>query len=575
MTDFAIVYFNEAYSKKNKQVMGRQAAGAGFLRAVANARPKRLWCHTSSPAIAKQCAQALGAFGAQDTQVQWVNTLDPRGLSEPGLVYRPDPLITPDAWRRLTHVRPRSYSICGVTHTTATHRAMEELASIPAAPLEEWDAIICTSVAVRDSVRSILENQIEYLRERLGATRLGLPQLPMIPLGVHCSDFAIAAERRQAVRAELGIAPGEVVVLFLGRLSYLDKAHPLPMYLALEACAKEAQVTLIEAGWFANDETQKAFKEDAKTLSPSVRHLYLNATVPEQSQQAWATADIFTSLSDNIQETFGLTPLEAMAAGLPVVVSDWNGYKDTVRHGVDGFRIPTLSMPPGTGQALAELYGLREYGGYNYHTYSGAASQLVAVDVAAATAAYRRLILDPDLRRTMGESGRERARTAFDWSVIFRRYMMLWEELAERRRAGPTLYPPLNRRVRPERPDPFTMFASYPSAAIGEATPLRRAGGASLQTAVARRELQTTRFAQQISPSPKLIGEILEKLGDAPDGSWTTFGRLIQAWAPDVRRPLFSAVVWLAKIGMIEFKLPDQAAVSPSHQDGSLVRPPG
>jgi glycogen synthase len=50
-------------------------------------------------------------------------------------------------------------------------------------------------------------------------------------------------------------------------------------------------------------------------------------------------------MSDNIQETFGLTPLEAMAAGLPVIVGDWDGYKDTVRDGVDGFRIPSL-MPP-------------------------------------------------------------------------------------------------------------------------------------------------------------------------------------------------------------------------------------
>ena len=40
------------------------------------------------------------------------------------------------------------------------------------------------------------------------------------------------------------------------------------------------------------------------------------------------------SLADNIQETFGLTPVEAMAAGLPCVMSDWDGYRDTVRDGV-------------------------------------------------------------------------------------------------------------------------------------------------------------------------------------------------------------------------------------------------
>ena len=47
--------------------------------------------------------------------------------------------------------------------------------------------------------------------------------------------------------------------------------------------------------------------------------------------ELWAAADVFLSLVDNIQETFGITPLEAMAAGLPVVASDWDGYRYTMR----------------------------------------------------------------------------------------------------------------------------------------------------------------------------------------------------------------------------------------------------
>ena len=46
---------------------------------------------------------------------------------------------------------------------------------------------------------------------------------------------------------------------------------------------------------------------------------------------------MFCSLPDSVEETFGIVPIEAMAAGLPVVVSDWDGYKDTVRDNVDGF----------------------------------------------------------------------------------------------------------------------------------------------------------------------------------------------------------------------------------------------
>ena len=60
-----------------------------------------------------------------------------------------------------------------------------------------------------------------------------------------------------------------------------------------------------------------------------------------------AASDLFVSPVDNVQETFGLTPIEAMAAGLPSVVSDWDGYRDTVQHVEHGFRIPTLAPPAG------------------------------------------------------------------------------------------------------------------------------------------------------------------------------------------------------------------------------------
>ena len=42
----------------------------------------------------------------------------------------------------------------------------------------------------------------------------------------------------------------------------------------------------------------------------------------------------------SVQDGFGLVVLEAMAAGLPVIVSDHVGAKDCVREGVDGFVVP-------------------------------------------------------------------------------------------------------------------------------------------------------------------------------------------------------------------------------------------
>ena len=50
--------------------------------------------------------------------------------------------------------------------------------------------------------------------------------------------------------------------------------------------------------------------------------IFLDGREPEIRINIWSAADIFISLSDNIQETFGLTPIEAMANGLPAIVSD-------------------------------------------------------------------------------------------------------------------------------------------------------------------------------------------------------------------------------------------------------------
>lgn len=62
----------------------------------------------------------------------------------------------------------------------------------------------------------------------------------------------------------------------------------------------------------------------------------------------WKVADGFTSLSDNIQETFGLVVVEAMASGLPVVASDWNGYRDLVVPGETGWLVPTCMVRDAT-----------------------------------------------------------------------------------------------------------------------------------------------------------------------------------------------------------------------------------
>lgn len=165
----------------------------------------------------------------------------------------------------------------------------------------------------------------------------------MIPLGVDCGSFAaseLSARARKRLRSEIGLGVEDIAVLFMGRLSYHAKAHPLPMYLGLEAAARAAgkKICLIQAGWFANKHIESEFVGGAREFCPSVKAVFLDGRKPEIRRDVWFAADIFVSLPDNIQETFGITPIEAMAAGLPAVVTDWDGYRDTVEEGITGYR---------------------------------------------------------------------------------------------------------------------------------------------------------------------------------------------------------------------------------------------
>jgi hypothetical protein len=66
-------------------------------------------------------------------------------------------------------------------------------------------------------------------------------QLPVIPLGIHVNEVSKIQDRsflRKKFRERLQIKDNDFVVLFHGRLSYYEKTHPVPMFLALEKAAK-------------------------------------------------------------------------------------------------------------------------------------------------------------------------------------------------------------------------------------------------------------------------------------------------------------------------------------------------
>ncbi|MGH8853840.1 MAG: glycosyltransferase family 4 protein, partial [Telluria sp.] len=407
-----------------------------------------------------------------------------------------------------------------------------------------WDAIICTSRVVRDSVRVLVEEQADYLRTRLAAQRFELPQLPLIPLGVHTASLRPDAARRRLARARMGIGAGDVAFLYLGRLTVHAKSHPQQMFSALERAEKGGRrVHLIIAGWYAGEAMEAAFREAAALLCPSVRLVELDGRNHDNQLDAWAAADVFTSLADNVQETFGLAPIEAMAAGLPCVVSDWNGYRDTVRDGIDGYRIPTVMPGPGAGLDLALRY---DDGVDSFDMYCGHASQAVAVDGALLAQAYGRLVCDASLRRRLGAQARRRAQAEFDWGVIFRCYRALWDELSERRRTDPVLAPALPARA-PDRPDPFKLFAAYPTRPLTAASLVELTPDASLALVNQYRELAINRFAAASLPSLEDFGQLFGAIGPRP----VEVEELIDTFGPCDRPTLLRGLAWLCKMDLL------------------------
>lgn len=467
MTNAAIYYQPEGFSTDVPTIMGRQSAGEGFLKAFMRySSENTLYCYACNQQALNNFVDRKNDWGAHAKNVSFIPYAAPWGLLQPGALFFPGPNISRQAWLR-RRLGQRGFSITGVTHTLSSEAAMQSVCDLITAPVQSWDAVICTSTVAQKTMKHILENYSSYLKDRLGAAHpICNLQLPLIPLGVDCEAYA-QTEHSNAFRAnwrlKLGIGENDIAVLFVGRLSAHAKANPHPMYVALERSTKETgrKIHLIQAGWFANKFIDQSFKDSAGKLAPSVIHHFLDSRQSSIHREIWFSADIFCSLSDNIQETFGLTPIEALAAGLPLVVSDWNGYKDTVRNGVDGFRIKTTAPKPGQGDGNAFRF---EAGEDNYDTYCGNASQAVAVDIDDATKAFVMLIQNPELRMEMGNNARKRAQNIYDWKHIIKAYEELWKELAKRRLKDPEIAAVSpDHLVQPMRDDPFSLFSSYPT----------------------------------------------------------------------------------------------------------------
>lgn len=262
----------------------------------------------------------------------------------------------------------------------------------------------------------------------------------------------------------------------------------------------------------------------------------------------YRACDVFVSLSDNPQESFGLTILEAMQAGLPVVASNWSAYRELVIDGHTGYLIPTL-----WADCLGEISQVSPL--LPGALTAGQLGQSVACDVFALRSRLAMLCGDPALRQQLGEAGRKRAQL-YRWPAVAKRYLQLVEQLNALDSALPPSaeIPSLAATPAPDMPASFSLFevfGHYASHILVDGMTLPA-------TARARRVIDGDTVVEVAAPLPRLHRfEHLMPMMLRAFATGANVGQVVELFtnstAKLTRDDTLLCTMWLVKQGYLAF----------------------
>ena len=314
--------------------------------------------------------------------------------------------------------RRQQWPICGLTHGLSANTLIPSYSWNYFSALQSNDAIICTTAAGQGVLRSIFAN-LDSSQAISGTRRTYIPiQTPIIPLGIEVVNDLATSQKSNGF-----------LVLSIGRLSPSHKADLRPViaaFLTVDGLPNDS--TLILAGDDSQGHIAPSLQEFANGFVSPRKVVLMPDIAASMKSSLYQMADVALCLSDTYQETFGISVLEAMAAGLPVVAPSWNGYRDLVSHNDTGFLVPTYSWgDTGFLNAVSMLIDP-----------AFAFGQRVVVDIKEMVRYLTLLSKDKTRAREMGMRGSERARTHFSWRKVIQQYERLWDELVEEGRKAST-----------------------------------------------------------------------------------------------------------------------------------------
>ncbi len=210
----------------------------------------------------------------------------------------------------------------------------------------------------------------------------------VMPLGVDTKTFTpgISSE----FRARHGISPDAKVIIFVGGLASTHYFKGVPVLLAAAARMNtDPSWHLLIVG---HGNKREEFIALAATLGLATRVTFAGEVAPDELPDAYRAADLHVLPSIDRSEAFGLVTLEAMATGIPSVVSDLPGMRTLVVTGETG-----LLVAPGDAASLAQVL-----------------AELLQLD---------------SRRRTMGAAARVRAVEQYDAKNLIDRLRTIYRKL--------------------------------------------------------------------------------------------------------------------------------------------------
>ncbi|HWD40719.1 MAG TPA: glycosyltransferase [Fimbriimonas sp.] len=455
--------------------------------------------------------------------------------------------VDPNHFARDRYLRDRfavgPTAISCQTHGMGSVSMYQSLARLKEGPSVPFDVLTCLSKACLESFERTFDGYLGELPCRLSISTNAVDLETFQPYG---------AEEKRHARQMLDLPEDATICLYLSRLTPYSKADLLPVLRCFAEVSGPKDLLLI-AGPENVANYADRLKLEVKELGLGDRCEIRTTVPPWATSLFYGSADLFILPSDNVQEALGTAVLEAMASGLAVIGSDWDGLRDSVVDGETGYLIPSVLMP-----------GLGLIGDMSPAVPSMTSflmtSQNAWMDTRVFSMALQRLLRLSEERKAMGKAGRARAEELNSWSSVSAKLFALWRELLESARDED----PGQKEARQSRassiglPVPFLqLFGTYPthcvSAEMG-AVRLTKLGAAILD---GKERLQ---FYDETIPlvRPELMEVLMAKLRQAPQ-DWLNLGLLADEASAKSRLSRDLALFHiglLLKRGVIEVPMP-------------------